>query len=130
MEEKQITSRADIQLLIDSFYEKVKTDAVIGYIFQDIAQVDWSKHLPVMYDFWEQLLLDSNRYGRNTMAPHFALNQKIPLQPVHFDRWISLFEGTVNELFTGEKAELAISRARSIRDIMQYKMQQINQPKP
>ncbi|NLR64400.1 group III truncated hemoglobin [Chitinophaga varians] len=129
MERKQITSRADIQLLVDSFYEKVKTDAVIGYIFQDIAQVDWGKHLPVMYDFWEQLLLDSNRYGRNTMAPHFALNQKIPLQPVHFDRWILLFETTVNELFTGEKAELAISRAHSIKDIMQFKMQQINQPK-
>ncbi|WP_343744379.1 group III truncated hemoglobin [Chitinophaga sp.] len=129
MERKQITSRADIQLLVDSFYEKVKTDAVIGYIFQDIAQVDWGKHLPVMYDFWEQLLLDSNRYGRNTMAPHFALNQKIPLQPVHFDRWILLFETTVNELFTGEKAELATSRAHSIKDIMQFKMQQINQPK-
>lgn len=129
MERKQITSRADIQLLVDSFYEKVKTDAVIGYIFQDIAQVDWGKHLPVMYDFWEQLLLDSNRYGRNTMAPHFALNQKIPLQPVHFDRWILLFETTVSELFTGEKAELAISRAHSIKDIMQFKMQQINQPK-
>ncbi|MBC9931111.1 hypothetical protein [Chitinophaga qingshengii] len=57
-------------------------------------------------------------------------NKKIPLQPVHFDRRISLFEATVNELFTGEKAELAVSRARSIRDIMQYKMQQINQPKP
>lgn len=129
MEKKQITSRADIQLLVDNFYEKVKSDAVIGYIFQDIARVDWDKHLPIMYDFWEQLLLDSNRYGRNTMAPHFALNQKIGLQPVHFDRWILLFETTVNELFTGEKAELAISRGRSIRDIMQFKMQQINQPK-
>ncbi|MBC9911493.1 group III truncated hemoglobin [Chitinophaga varians] len=129
MEKQQIASRADIQLLVDSFYEKVKSDAVIGYIFRDIARVDWDKHLPIMYDFWEQLLLDSNRYGRNTMAPHFALNQKIPLQPAHFDRWILLFETTVNELFTGEKAELAITRARSIKDIMQFKMQQINQPK-
>nr|WP_295873980.1 group III truncated hemoglobin [uncultured Chitinophaga sp.] len=129
MEKKQITSRADIQLLVDRFYEKVKVDDVIGYIFQDVARVDWDKHLPIMYDFWEQLLLDSNRYGRNTMAPHFAVNQKVPLQPAHFDRWISLFETTVNELFTGEKTELAISRARSIKDIMQFKMQQINQPK-
>lgn len=49
---KDIENRNDVQLLIDSFYEKVKADKVIGYIFNDIAKVDWGKHLPVMYDFW------------------------------------------------------------------------------
>lgn len=129
MEKKQITDREDIMLLINSFYDKVKGDDVIGHIFNEIARVNWDTHLPVMYDFWEQLLLNSTNYGRNAMAPHFALNQRVPLEPVHFDRWLLLFEGTVTELFTGERADLAISRARSIRDIMQFKMQQINHPK-
>ncbi|RBL92969.1 group III truncated hemoglobin [Chitinophaga flava] len=129
MEKKQITHRDDIMLLINSFYDKVKEDDVIGHIFNEIARVNWDTHLPVMYDFWEQLLLNSTNYGRNAMAPHFALNQRVPLESLHFDRWLLLFEGTVTELFTGEKADLAISRARSIRDIMQFKMQQINHPK-
>ena len=52
-----ISTPADIRLLIDTFYVKVQADDVIGFIFNDIAQVDWPKHLPVMYAFWEFLLL-------------------------------------------------------------------------
>lgn len=128
MEKKEITNRADIKLLVDRFYEKVQVDDRIGYIFNDIAKVDWSKHLPTMYDFWESLLLEGGNYRGNSMAPHFRINQLIPLESAHFDRWISLFEGTVNELFKGENADLAITRARSIKDIMAYKMNQINHP--
>lgn len=129
MGKKEIAGREDIMLLINSFYDKVKADEVIGYIFNDVAKVNWPVHLPVMYDFWEQLLLETGSYGRNAMEPHFALNQQVPLEPPHFSRWLQLFEATVNEHFTGEKAALAITRARSIKDIMQFKMQQINHPK-
>ncbi|NSL88881.1 group III truncated hemoglobin [Chitinophaga solisilvae] len=128
MERKEIAGREDIQLLVDSFYDKVKADDRIGFIFNDIAKVDWPHHLPIMYNFWESLLLDTGVYGRNTMEPHFALNRKIPLEPPHFERWLQLFEATVNEHFTGEKAALALTRARSIQGIMQLKMQKINHP--
>ncbi|MBO9729318.1 MAG: group III truncated hemoglobin [Chitinophaga sp.] len=128
MEKKEITNRQDIILLVDTFYDKVKADDRIGYIFNDIAKVDWGKHLPTMYDFWESLLLDGNNYRGHTMAPHFRINKLIPLESAHFDRWVALFEATVNELFKGEKAGLAITRARSIKDIMAYKMKQINHP--
>ena len=40
---KDITTSEDIRTLIDAFYNKVKVDEVIGYIFNDIAQVDWPK---------------------------------------------------------------------------------------
>ena len=44
---KDIENRGDIILLINTFYEKVKRDEVIGYIFNDVAKVNWEKHLPV-----------------------------------------------------------------------------------
>ncbi|CAL1521628.1 group III truncated hemoglobin [Chitinophaga sp. MM2321] len=128
MGKQEITDRNDIALLVNSFYDKVKGDDLIGYIFNDIAKVDWAHHLPIMYDFWENLLLDTGSYGRNAMNPHFALNKKIALEPALFDRWLQLFEATVAEHFTGEKAALAVARARSIKGIMQLKMQQINHP--
>ncbi|SEW23387.1 group III truncated hemoglobin [Chitinophaga arvensicola] len=128
MEKREIANRTDIALLVDSFYDKVKADDLIGYIFNDIAKVDWAKHLPTMYDFWEGLLLDGENYKGNAMAPHFKLNQLIPLQPQHFDRWLQLFEATVAENFTGDKAALAVTRARSIKGVMALKMDRINHP--
>ena len=53
---KDIETRNDIESLVDHFYEIVKADDVIGYIFTDVAQVNWKKHLPIMYDFWENAL--------------------------------------------------------------------------
>jgi hemoglobin len=126
MEKHDITSRQDVQLLIDTFYLHVRKDEVIGFIFNDVAQVDWVKHLPVMYDFWDNVLLDSGTYTRNTMAPHFMLNEKVRLLPEHFSRWIQLFETTVQQLFQGPTADLAITRARSIKGIMEIKMNHVN----
>jgi hemoglobin len=126
---KDITSRADIELLINTFYEKVRADQLIGPIFNDIANVDWPHHLPIMYDFWESMLLDTGVYTRNAMEPHFRLNEKVPLLPEHFARWISIFESTVQQLFEGDKASLAITRARSIKGIMELKMGKINEDK-
>ena len=130
MEKRAIASRSDIELLVNSFYEKVKKDDLIGFIFNDVAKVDWSHHLPIMYRFWESLLLDTNSYGRNAMDPHFRLNKLVPLEPAYFDRWLALFEATVTEHFLGDKAALAVTRARSIKGIMALKMNRINHPGP
>lgn len=130
MEKRAIASRSDIELLVNSFYEKVKKDDLIGFIFNDVAKVDWSHHLPIMYRFWESLLLDTNSYGRNAMDPHFRLNKLVPLEPAYFDRWLALFEATVAEHFSGDKATLAVTRARSIKGIMALKMNRINHPGP
>lgn len=103
-----ITNASDIKTLIDHFYAKVQEDEVIGYIFNDIAQVNWPAHLPVMYAFWEFLLLDApDGYRGNPIQKHFDLHQKHPLKAAHFDRWVLLFQSTVDELFAGPTAEAA-----------------------
>jgi len=110
-----ISTPADIRLLIDTFYTKVQADEVIGYIFNDIAQVNWPHHLPVMYAFWEFLLLGTpDAYRGNPIQKHFDLHQKHPLQAAHFDRWVALFKSAVDELFVGPTAENAKFRAFAI----------------
>ena len=121
-----IQSRKDIELLINSFYEKVKKDDIIGFIFRDIAKVNWEQHLPIMYDFWETLLLDAASYRKNAMEVHYTLNRKIPLKEKHFQRWIQLYFETVDELFSGKVATSAKTKAKSIADLMQFKMKQEN----
>ena len=109
-----IISEADIKTLIDSFYLKVREDDVLGYIFNDIAHVNWEHHLPKMYAFWGFLLLGSDTYRGNPMEPHQRLHQKIKLNKDHFNRWVKLFTETVDEHFMGINAEEAKNKAKLI----------------
>lgn len=119
---KDLFSREDVVLLVDTFYDKVVKDETIGYIFNDVAQVDWALHKPKMYDFWETSLFHRMKYTGNPMRVHKHLDQKEKLTSVHFARWIALFRETVDELFRGEYAELAKQRAESIAGIMSLKI--------
>ena len=119
---KDIENRDDIRLLINTFYDKVKQDAMIGYIFNDVAKVNWELHLPVMYDFWEGIVFNSSTYSGNPIAVHLKLNTRTPLKPQHFKQWLHLFTTTVNELFEGKKAELIKLRAAGIAGVMQVKI--------
>ncbi|WP_207512511.1 group III truncated hemoglobin [Longitalea luteola] len=126
---KDITNRADIQLLVDSFYNKVRADETIGYLFNDVARVNWEHHLPRMYDFWENILFQTGSFKGNPMVVHTQLHQKSPLNKAHFDRWQQLFMATVDELFDGEKAEIIKQRARSIATMMLIKVTPSNDPR-
>ena len=121
---KKIEDRKDVEMLVDRFYEKVKTDKIIGFIFNDIVRVKWERHLPTMYDFWENTLFYTGNYNGNPMEIHTRLNKIVPLTPKHFERWTDLFTRTVDELFSGEKADLAKQRAVSIATVMQIKILQ------
>lgn len=110
-----ISSPADVKNLIDAFYAKVQADDTIGHIFNDIAKVDWAHHLPIMYAFWEFLLLgNADAYRGNPIQKHFDLHQKHPLKIAHFDRWVALFQASVDELFAGPVADNAKFRAWAI----------------
>ena len=48
MQKKDISTPEDIKIVVDAFYNDVKSDTVIGYFFTDVAEVDWEEHLPRM----------------------------------------------------------------------------------
>jgi hemoglobin len=121
---KDIESRADIILLVDAFYSKVKSNPVIGYIFTDVAALDFDIHLPKMYDFWCSMLLGEQSYSGNPMTPHMVLSQKVILSSDHFDEWLLLFNETVDTLFQGDKATEAKYRAKNIAGLMLHKIDQ------
>ena len=109
--------------MVDSFYGKVNEDELLAPVFNDFAGVNWEKHLPVMYDFWSTILLGEMSYKGNPFLKHIPL----PVDKKHFDRWLALFLETIDEHFTGNVAEEAKNRARSIAGIFQHKLASINQ---
>lgn len=119
---RDIETEEDIKVLVDRFYDKVKKDDLIGYIFTDVVHVNWEKHLPVMYRFWQNVLFYTGGYEGNPIIMHKHLNSKVPLNESHFNRWIRLFNLTVDENFEGKKATLAKQRALSISTVMQLKL--------
>ncbi|MEM7660156.1 MAG: group III truncated hemoglobin [Bacteroidota bacterium] len=115
---QDIHQRADIELLVDRFYKKIKQDDLLGGIFHSVIQGDWAPHLNKMYRFWETVLLEARTYQGRPFAPHFHL----PIEDLHFERWLALFEGTVDELFAGEKAEEAKWRANRMAAMFRSKL--------
>ena len=121
---KDIATREDIELLMNTFYERLLADEAISYIFTDVVKVDIKTHIPVIADFWESVLLNKNIYHNNTMKIHLDLNDKSALTKKHFDVWLKYFTTTVDELFEGNIALRAKQRATSVATIMQIKIAQ------
>ena len=59
---KDIATRGDIELLMNTFYERLLADENISYIFTDVAKLDIKTHIPVIADYWETVLLNKNVY--------------------------------------------------------------------
>jgi hemoglobin len=119
---EDIKDRDDLFMLVERFYEKLLSDHSINYLFTEIAKIDLAHHLPVLVDFWDSILFQSDTYQKNAMQPHINLHHKSPLQPQHFETWLRYFNETVDELFEGEKAFLAKERALSIATVMKIKL--------
>ena len=118
---KEVKSREDIIALVDAFYAKVQIDPVIGYLFNDVAKVNWEEHLPKMYNFWENIIFYSGNYSGSPMVVHRELHAKSTMTEAHFQHWVGLFTDTVDELFVGQNAEEIKSRAAAIASVMMYK---------
>lgn len=99
---QDISSFDDIKQLVDSFYSRVRHDELLGPVFNAFIK-DWSEHLPKMYSFWQTVLLEEHTYFGSPFVPH----AKLPVEKQHFERWLKLFNETVDEYFVGDLAEKA-----------------------
>lgn len=118
-----IENRDDIILLVNTFYNNVKKDKTIGYIFEEVANVNWDMHLPKMYSFWSSILLGEHSYTGNPMTIHMELSKLTAMTEKEFTAWLTLFTQTVDQLFAGNKANEAKERAANIARLMQYKIE-------
>ncbi len=108
----------DIKTLVDTFYGKIREDALLSPIFNERIKDNWPQHLEKMYRFWQTVLLEQHTYFGSPFLPHAEL----PVDKAHFNEWMTLFTATVNELFTGEKAKEAIWRAGKMAEMFEFKI--------
>ena len=120
-----IESRKDIEMLMSRFYEKLLVDDKVGFIFNDVVKIDLESHLPILADFWETTIFHKAVYKGNVLKIHQDLSNKVPLTNSHFDRWLNLFNESVDELFKGNTADQFKIKALSIATVMRIKLNAI-----
>jgi hemoglobin len=118
---KDIETKADIELLIDTFYSKLLSIDSIKPVF---AGLDFKAHVPKIVHFWSFVLLDEPGYTTNVFDKHLHL----PIQLPQFDTWLATFIEAVDELFVGEKAEMAKQRATVLTFTFKSKWEKIKSP--
>jgi hemoglobin len=114
-----INNKEDIEIFVNRFYDRVQQDNLLSPVFASrIPKEVWPEHLQRMYAFWNALLFSETGFNGNPMQKHMTL----PIEEKHFSQWLSLFTRTIDELYSGPKAEEAKMRAASIARIMNFKI--------
>jgi hemoglobin len=113
-----ISDRQDIRELVVAFYRDAATDDLLGPIFH-AARVDWSAHIPNLIDFWAWQLLGERDYEGNPLRAHEPSHARTSFRAAHYQRWLELFESTVDDHFAGLVAETAKARARRMARALQ-----------
>lgn len=104
-------TQAQLAALVARFYAKVRTDDVIGAVFNGAIQ-DWPAHLEKLSAFWSSVMLSTHTYKGNPMAAHNKHAAEIVL-PM-FDRWLALWRETTSEMFDAPTAQNLQAKAERI----------------
>ena len=124
-----LTDRAGIERLVNAFYESVRHDDLLGFIFDDIARTDWAAHLPKMHEFWTTVLFGTGNFSGNPMAAHARLVPLTAMGRPQFDRWLALFTRTVDDHFAGPGAERIKQCAADMARVIHARINAIPDPR-
>ena len=124
-----LSGRAEIEKLVNAFYDRVRADELLGHIIDAVARTNWTAHLPKMYAFWETVLFRSGGYTGNPLAAHAKLVPLTDMGRDKFDRWLALFRSTVDDLFEGEHAEHIKNCAADMANVIHGKINAVPDPR-
>jgi truncated hemoglobin YjbI len=109
-------TETSIRKMVDTFYARVREDAVLSPVFENRLAGKWDEHMPRMYAFWTKVLLDTGEFQSNVFGKHMALSG---ITKEHFVRWLALFKMTAVEVFGIDEAEIPIQVAERIASSLQ-----------
>ena len=114
MREHDLSTRRNVHDLVVRFYRELVMDDLLAPVFEDVAEVDWSTHIPLLIDYWCRILLGREGYQGALLAAHQHVHELEPLTADHFDRWYTLWATAVDERWRGPYADKAKLHAAKI----------------
>lgn len=104
--------RPALAILVNSFYDQVRQDALLGPLFAPMIDAGgWDHHKSRIVSFWSTAMLGAREFRGNVYGKHQAMPQ---LTRAHFARWLALFEATADALFAPEDAAALMAAARGM----------------
>jgi hemoglobin len=104
----------DVAEMVQRFYRDVAQDDLLGPMFNEVARVDWSEHLPKLTAFWCRALFGTQGYAGNPFRAHQLINAQRAFTVAHFERWLDLFYETVEMGWVGANAEKVKALAANV----------------
>jgi hemoglobin len=125
-----LETRSQIHDLVIRFYREVAFDDLLGPVFGEVAEVDWSTHIPKLIDYWCRVLLRQPGYDGYILHAHQEVHEIERFQPELFDRWYLLFVETVDEGWRGPIAENAKAHAARIAAVLARRLLDVDWKRP
>ncbi len=94
----------DIKRVVTRFYQQAREDEILGPVFNDAVGTkagDWQEHEAKIESFWKNVVGLDRSFSGNPMMVH-AKNHAVKVE--HFPQWLALFDATVAEVLTEDKA--------------------------
>lgn len=90
-----------ITLLVHGFYADVRSDPLLGPVFEEALAGRWDAHLQRLVDFWSTVALGTRSFKGDVFGKHMALEG---VTPAHFAAWVGLWRQHTSRLFAPEVA--------------------------
>ena len=113
-----LDTRRRIHDLVVDFYREIVFDDLLGPVFEEVAEVDWTTHIPKLIDYWCRVLLRQPGYDGHVLDAHRQVHVIEPLRLEHFDRWYRLFVESVDRCAQGPVAEQAKTHAATMAAVL------------
>jgi hemoglobin len=115
---RDLGTRRQIHDLVVRFYREIVFDELLGPVFEEVAEVDWSAHIPKLIDYWCRVLLGEPGYDGYILHAHQAVHEIESFRPELFDRWYLLFVETIDADWRGPIAERAKAHAARMAGVL------------
>jgi hemoglobin len=111
---RDLDDPTEVAEMVRRFYSDVAQDDLLGPMFNDVAKVDWSEHLPKLTAFWCRALFGTAGYAGNPFQAHQRIHEQEPFRFEHFERWLDLFFETVELGWIGPNTEKVKALAANV----------------
>ncbi len=116
---KDIENIEDIKQVVNTFYQRIQENEILGPIFEERIGNRWDQHLEKMYRFWQTILLAEHTYSGAPFPPHATM----PIVESHFIIWVQNWSATVDAFFEGPVADEAKKRGALMAAIFNSKLE-------
>lgn len=108
---RDLDDRAQIHDLVVLFYREIVFDDLLEPVFDEVAEVDWTSHIPKLIDYWCRVLLGEQGYDGFMLGAHQRVSDIEAFRPEHFDQWFKLWVASIDSHWAGPRAEQAKAHA-------------------